>query len=171
MRAAKKYLVEEVTNHLSKSDYVFLANYDRITVGEVSDLRDRLSAEKAEFHVVKNSVLKVAAKSRGLPDLDSYLTGPTAIVVGGQNPSGVAKIVQKFFDEKNRPLVKVGILGDRAIDAGKVKELAELPSIEVLQAQLLGLFSQPAQSLVRILNAVPAGVVNVLQAKVRQAGS
>jgi len=169
MRAAKKYLVEEVTNHLSKSDYVFLANYDRITVGEVSDLRDRLSAEKAEFHVVKNSILKAAAKSRGLPDLDSYLNGPTAIVVGGQNPSGVAKIVQKFFDEKTRPVVKVGILGDRAIDAGKVKELAELPSLEVLQAQLLGLFTQPAQSLVRILNAIPSSVVNVLQAKVRQA--
>lgn len=171
MRAAKQYLVDEVTNHLSKSDYVFLANYDRITVGEVSDLRDRLSAEEAEFHVVKNSVLKVAVKSRGLPDVDSFLSGPTAIVVGGQNPSGVAKIVQKFFDEKNRPVVKVGILGDRAIDAAKVKQLAELPSLEVLQAQLLGLFSQPAQSLVRVLNAVPSGVVNVLQARVRAAGS
>ena len=171
MRAAKQYLVDEVTNHLSKSDYVFLANYDRITVGEVSDLRDRLSAEQAEFHVVKNSVLKVAVKSRGLPDVDSFLSGPTAIVVGGQNPSGVAKIVQKFFDEKNRPVVKVGILGDRAIDAAKVKQLAELPSLEVLQAQLLGLFSQPAQSLVRVLNAVPSGVVNVLQARVRAAES
>ena len=168
MRTEKKYLVEEVSNHLSKSDYVFLANYDRITVGEVTELRDRLSEEQAEFHVVKNSVLKVAAKDRGLPDIDDFLIGPTAIVVGGQNPSGVAKIVQNFFKEKERPVVKVGLLGDRAIDAAKFKELAELPSLEALQAQLLGLFSQPAQSFVRLINAVPSGLVNVLQAKVRE---
>ena len=169
MRTEKKYLVEEVANHLSKSDYVFLANYDRITVGEVTELRDRLSDEHAEFHVVKNSVLKVAAKDRGLPDIDDFLIGPTAIVVGGENPSGVAKIVHKFFSEKDRPVVKVGLLGDRAIDAANFKVLAELPSLEALQAQLLGLFSQPAQSLVRLFNAVPSGLVNVLQAKGRQA--
>ena len=169
MRPEKLYLVEEVANHLSKSDYVFLANYDRITVGEVTELRDRLSEVEAEFHVVKNSVLKVAAKGRGLPDIDNFLIGPTAIVVGGENPSGVAKIVQKFFDEKERPLVKMGVLGDRAIDSAEFKELAALPSLEALHAQLLGLLSQPAQGLVRVLNAVPSGLVNVLQAKVREA--
>jgi len=169
MRAEKQYLVDEVSNHLSKSDYVFLANFDRVTVEEVTELRDLLAAEEAEFHVVENSVLIVVAKSRNLPDLEEYLIGPTAIVVGGKNPSGVAKIVKKFFDKNERPVVKVGILGDQAIDADKVKELAELPSLEALQAQLLGLFSQPAQSLVRVINAVPASVVNVLQAKVREA--
>ena len=169
MRAEKQYLVDEVSNHLSKSDYVFLANFDRVTVEEVTELRDLLAPEEAEFHVVKNSVLIVVAKSRNLPDLEEYLIGPTAIVVGGKNPSGVAKIVKKFFDKNERPVVKVGILGDQAIDADKVKELAELPSLEALQAQLLGLFSQPAQSLVRVINAVPASVVNVLQAKVREA--
>ena len=169
MRSEKLYLVEEVANHLSKSDYVFLANYDRITVGEVTELRDRLSEVEAEFHVVKNSVLKVAAKGHGLPNIDEFLIGPTAIVVGGQNPSDVAKVVQKFFDEKKRPVVKMGVMADQAIDASKFKELAALPSIEALQAQLLGLLSQPAQSLVRVLNAVPLGLVNVLQAKVRAA--
>jgi len=168
MRTEKKYLVEEVSNHLSKSDYVFLANYDRITVEDVTELRDRLSEQEAEFHVVKNSVLKVAAKDRGMPDIDDFLIGPTAIVVGGQNPSGVAKIVQKFFEEKERPVVKVGILGDQAIDTAKFKELASLPSLEALQAQLLGLLSQPAQGLVRVINAVPSGLVNILQAKVRE---
>ena len=169
MRTEKKYLVEEVSNHLSKSDYVFLANYDRITVEDVTELRDRLSEEDAEFHVVKNSVLKVAAKDRGMPEIDDFLIGPTAIVVGGQNPSGVAKVVQKFFKEKERPVVKVGILGDQTIDAATFRELAELPTLEALQAQLLSLLSQPAQGLVRVINAVPSGLVNVLQSKVRAA--
>jgi large subunit ribosomal protein L10 len=171
MRTEKKYLVEEVSNHLSKSDYVFLANYDRITVEDVTELRDRLSEEDAEFHVVKNSVLKVAAKNRGMPDIDEFLVGPTAIVVGGQNPSGAAKVVHTFFKEKERPVVKVGVLGDQTIDPATFRELADLPTIEALQAQLLGLLSQPAQSLVRVINAAPSGFVNVLQAKVREAES
>ena len=68
-------------------------------------------------------------------------------------------------------MVKVGILGDQTIDSATFKELAELPTLEALQAQLLSLLSQPAQSLVRVIDAVPSGFVNVLQAKVREAES
>src|SRR5690606_13335012 len=83
MRPEKKYLVEEVRNHLDKSEYVFLTNYDRITVEETSTLRKSLAEHNAEFHVVKNSVLNIAAQEREYPDLKEWLAGPTAIIVGG----------------------------------------------------------------------------------------
>ncbi|TVR54111.1 MAG: 50S ribosomal protein L10 [Puniceicoccaceae bacterium] len=169
MRPEKQFLVDEVSRHLQKSDYVFLANYDRITVSEVSDLRDRLAAEQAEFHVVKNSVLRVAAKERSLPDLEDFLAGPTAIVIGGNNPSGVAKIIKSFFAESSKVEVKAGVLEQRVISPDEVKQLADLPTMEVLRAQFLGLLNQPASMLVRVLNAVPTSMVTVLQAKVRQA--
>jgi ribosomal protein L10 len=51
---------------------------------------------------------------------------------------------------------------------GEIKALSELPSLEVLRAQVLALFNTPAQQCVRVLNAVPQGMVNVLQAKVRE---
>ena len=60
MRVEKKYLIEEVAGHLRKSDYVILTNFDRMTVADVAELRSRLTAHKAEFHVVKNSSLRVA---------------------------------------------------------------------------------------------------------------
>ena len=167
MRAEKKYLIDEVESHLKKSDYVILANFTGVTVADAADLRAKLAAEKAEFHVVKNSSLRVAAKALGLPDIDSALVGPTAVVVGGRNSPGIAKVLKQFFKDKQKLEVKAGVLGKRLITAKQVGELADMPPLEVLRAKLLGLMNQPAGMFVRIINAVPQGLVNVLQAKAK----
>ncbi len=170
MRPEKQFLVDEINSHLDKSDYVFVADYERATVPNIADLRSELAKEEAEFHVIKNNILKVAAKGRGFPELDSHLTGQNAIVIGGKNPSGVAKVLIKFFDKSDKIEVKVGVLSNQLLEQGEVKELSKLPSIEALRAQLLGLLSQPAQQLVFVINAVPQSVLNVLQAKVDAEG-
>ena len=167
MRAEKQYLISEVETHLKKSDYVILANFTKVTVADVAELRKRLDVEKAEFHVVKNSSLRVAAKSLGLPDIDSALVGPTAIIVGGKNSAGVAKVLKQFFKDKQKIEVKAGVLSKKLISSKDVERLADMPSLDVLRAQLLGLMNQPASMFVRVINAVPQGLVNVLQAKVR----
>lgn len=168
MRPEKQYLVEEVSNHLAKSDYVYLTNYDTITVDETAELREKLAEHGAEFHVVKNTIFGVAAAAKDLPDLGEHLSGPTAIVVGGNNPSGVAKAIGEFFKKKDKVELKAGILDEKALSKADIEALAKLPGLEVLRAQLLGLLTQPATGLVRVLNAVPQNVVNVLQAKVRK---
>ena len=170
MRLEKKYLTEEVKTHLDKSDYVYLTNYERITVDEIAELRGQLAEHDAEFHVVKNTLLNVVAKERSLPDLGGHLAGPTAIIVGGNNPSGVAKIVFDFFKKKEKVELKAGVLNDRALSKDEIEALSKLPGLEVLRAQLLGLLTQPSTGFVRIINAVPQGLVNVLQAKVREEG-
>jgi large subunit ribosomal protein L10 len=167
MRPEKKFLVEEVSAHLGKSDYVYLADYSRITVEEIAELRGQLAEHDAEFHVVKNTIFNVAAGQKELPDVSEHLSGQTAIIVGGNNPSGVAKTLGEFFKKKEKVDVKVGILNDKTLDKDQVEALAKLPGLESLRAQLLGLLVQPGTSLVRVLNAVPQNLVNVLQAKVR----
>jgi len=166
MRPEKKFLVDEVSGHLGKSGYVFLADYRKVTVADAADLRASLKTQQAEYHVVKNSILNVAARERKLPELDaSWLTGQTAIIVGGRNPSEVAKILTKYFKDKEKLALKGGILGANRLSVSDVEALSKLPSLAVLQAQLLGLLSQPATSLVRVLQGVPQGLLNVLQAK------
>jgi len=168
MRLEKKYLVEEVNTHLKKSDYVYLTNYDRITVDEIAELRAQLSEHDAEFHVVKNTILNVAAKERELPELSDHLTGPTAIIVGGNNPSGVAKVICEFFKKKEKVELKAGILNDRSLSKEEIETLSKLPGLEALRAQLLGLLTQPGTRFVRVINAVPQNFMNVLQAKVQK---
>ncbi len=153
MRAEKQYLIDEVSGHLKKSDYVILANFTKMTVADTAELRKRLAVEKAEFHVVKNSSFRVAAKALGLPDLEKALAGQTAVVVGGKNSAGVAKILKKFVQEKQKLEVKVGVIDKKMMSAADLAKLADLPSLEALRSQLLGLFMQTAASFVRVVDA------------------
>ncbi len=153
MRSEKKYLISEVETHLKKSAYVILANFSKITVADTAELRARLAPEQAEFHVVKNSSFKVAAKALGLPEVDSALSGQTAIIVGGKNPAGVAKALKKFVSDKQKLEVKVGILDKQVFNASQLNALADLPSFDALRSQFLGLLIQLAASFVRVLDA------------------
>ena len=153
MRSEKKYLISEVETHLKKSDYVILANFSKITVADTAELRSRLAPEQAEFHVVKNSSFKVAAKALGLPEVDSALAGQTAIIVGGKNPAGVAKALKKFVSDKQKLEVKVGILDKKVFNANQLNALADLHSFDALRSQFLGMLMQHAASFVRVLDA------------------
>ena len=153
MTAEKQYLIAEVETHLKKSDYVILTNFAKVTVADVADLRGKLAAENAEFHVVKNSSLRVAAKALGLPEFESSLTGPTAVIVGGKNSAGVAKILKKFFDEKQKLEIKVGVLEKKLITAADLAKIADLPPFDALRAQFLGLLTSNAAAFVRVLDA------------------
>ena len=170
MQPEKKFLVKEVGAYLDKSEYVFLADFQRVTVIETEELRHILADVGAEFHVVKNRILKLAADEREITFEEDNLLGPTAIVVGGDNAPGVAKALEKFFKDKKKLEIKGGVLEKNAITVDQVSSLAKLPPADVLKAQLLGLFNQPATQMVRIIQAVPEGLLNVLQAKADQEG-
>jgi large subunit ribosomal protein L10 len=98
------------------------------------------------------------------------LTGQTAIIVGGDNPSGVAKAIGAFFKKKEKVDVKAGILNEKALTKEEIAVLAKLPGLEALRGQLLGLLSQPATGFVRVLNAVPQSLLFALQAKAEKDG-
>lgn len=171
MRPEKKYLVDELDRHLGKSDYVFLTNYTTLTVADTAELRAVLAPVKAEFHVVKNSILQVASKARQLPDLTDLLKGQVAIVVGGRDASGVAKVLEKFHKDKQKCKVRGGVLQKQRLSPAEVTALAEMPPVEILRASLLGMLNTPASQAVRILNAVPTSLLNVLQAKAKEAAA
>ena len=152
MRAEKQYLIDEVTTHLQKSDYVILTNFTKLTVADTAELRKRLAPEKAEFHVVKNSSFRVAAKAFGLPEVDSSLSGQTAVVVGGKNPAGVAKVLKKFVEDKQKLEVKVGVLDKKVFNAAELSKLADLPSFDALRSMFLGMLTMQGAAFVRVLN-------------------
>ncbi|MDR3274218.1 MAG: 50S ribosomal protein L10 [Puniceicoccales bacterium] len=167
MRDEKKFLAKWICGQLDKSSYVFVTDFSKVTVKEVTELRRELSKESGEFHVIKNSILSAVASERLLPISEAMLCGQNAIVVGGSNPSGIAKIIKKFRKSSNgeKFAVKGGVLDNIGLSCTDVDALAELPSIEVLRSQLLSMFNTPAQQCVRALNAVPQGMLNVLRAK------
>ena len=100
-----------------------------------------------------------------MPDLSEFLVGHTAIVVGGDDISGVAKAITTFNKDTKKVSVKAGALGDKILSPDEVKTLSNLPSIEILQSKLLSLLNTPATQLVSVLSATPRSMVTVLKAK------
>lgn len=169
MRSEKQFLVEEVSKHLGKSSYVYLVDFRKITVVDAAELRKQLAPLGAEFHVVKNSILNVAAKGANLPDLEQWLAGQTGIVIGGDEAPAVAKVLIEFFKKSEKLSVKVGVMDGEVLSEADVKTLSNLPGKDALRAQLLSLLNTPATQCVRVLQASVQGLLNVLQAKSEKA--
>jgi large subunit ribosomal protein L10 len=166
MRPEKNFIIDEIKSRVDQTPYVLLTDYTGMQVPQFNELRNRLSGAKAELRVVKNTLLRRALKDSNLPDLESYLHGQSAVVLGESDVSAAAKVLKNFAAEFQKPKIKVGILDRAVLDTAQIMALADLPSKEVLQAKLLGLLLAPASTLVRLINTPASQVAQVLKAYV-----
>ena len=165
MRPEKQNLTKEYLARLNASPFFIVVNYKGLKVSQLTELRKRLIKAGAEFHVVKNSVFRLAAKEAGVGDLNGSLGGQLAVVTGQRDISTAAKVVKTFGTELDRLKVQFGYLNNQRLEQPEIMMLADLPSMEVLRAKLLGLFSAPASTLVRLLNTPAGQMARVLQAR------
>lgn len=171
MRAEKQIILDELLARINASPFVIVTNYTGMTVTQFTTLRKRLRDVGAECHVSKNTHVKRVIKDAELPDeLGGSLQGQTAIVTGQQDVCAAAKVLKTFASESNKLELKAGALDGAYLDAAGISALAELPSREVLLAQLLGLLQTPATQLARVLNEPAASLARVLQAKADKEG-
>lgn len=155
MRPEKQYLVDEAIARLSASDFVFLMNFTGVTVSDAAALRASLRACNAEYHVCKNSIINIAAKERELPDMSSFLEGPTAVISGGDSVTEVAKALVDFVKTRDRSDIKVAVLDKKLLNKDEIESLSKLPNLAGMRSQMLSLF----------LIASAQGILNVLKAK------
>ncbi|MDK3161940.1 50S ribosomal protein L10 [Kamptonema cortianum] len=165
MRPEKTILVDEIKERINASPYLIVTEYSAMTVVHFNELRKRLRDVEAEYKVIKNTALRIAAEQAGLPDLKASLSGQIAIVTGQKDVSAAAKVVKTFAAEFEKPAIKLGVLDNRLLSAADVKALADLPSLDVLRAKLLGLFNAPATKLAVLLNTPGSQLAQVIKAK------
>lgn len=169
MRPEKANIHQELLKQLQERPYLIVADYTGVKVEEFSDLRKRLATAGGRCQVVKNSFICRAVKEAGFPDLSAQLVGQTAIITGAKDISAAAKVLKKFAEEKKKFTLRGGVLDNAFLTDKQLDGIADLPSKEVLQAQLLGLLLAPATKLVRTLNEPASMIARVLQAKASQA--
>ena len=169
MRTEKKTLTKEYLTRLNGSPFFIVVDYKGLKVGHMTELRKRLNKAGAEVHVVKNSIFRIAAKEAGVGELNGALAGQIAVVTGQKDISSAAKVVKTFGSEFDRLKVKFGYLNNQRLADTDILSLADLPSIEVMRARLLGLLNAPATTLVRLLNTPASQLARVLQAKADKA--
>ena len=170
MRPEKITIVEDLQAKLNGSPFVLVTDYTGLRVDQFSVLRNRLADAGAECKVVKNTFLRRAISEIGLPDISVELKGQTAIIVGDKDVAAAAKVLKTFIKEFKKPEIKVGIVDRLVVGVDQINTIADLPSREVLLAQLLGTLQSPAATLVRLLNEPASALARVLKAKADQAG-
>src|SRR5688572_13608748 len=166
MRPEKQTISNEYLQRLNSSPFFIVVDYTGLKVGPITELRKRLHKAGAEIHVVKNSIFRMAAKEAGISDLGANAAGQLAVVTGQRDISAAAKVVKTFSSEFDKPKIRFGFLNNQRLESQDIVTLADLPSIDVLRAKLLGLIQTPASQLVRILNTPAAQLARVLQARV-----
>jgi len=171
MRPEKASIVSELSQALKRSPFVLVTDYRGMKVSDFSELRSRLAPARAEVHVVKNNFLKLAMSDSGFPEVGDQFAGQTAVVTGEADVAPVAKIFKSFATEFKLAALRVGFVDRAVLSTAELETLAELPSREILQAQLLGLLLSPATRLVRLFNEPGAALARLLNAKAEKEGA
>ena len=161
---AKKLVVEEIKEKISKAKTIAFVDYRGITVGEDTELRRKFRENGCDYKVYKNRLMLKALSDLGIECPANYFEGTTAVAIGYEDEVAPAKIVCNFVKENKKMAIKFGILNGTSVDAKNIEALATLPSKEELIAKLLGTLNNTASSLCRVLTAPSRGLVVALNA-------
>ena len=153
---AKKVIVEEIKAKIQASKSIVLADYNKLTVLEVTELRRKFKEANCEYKVYKNTLVRKAFNELGITDFDNDLNGTTATVFCADETSGAAVFAR---ETKANPVLvekivpKCAYVENKYLDKAGVKELSAIPSKETLIAKMLGSLMAPLYSFSRVLQA------------------
>lgn len=166
-RETKKTQVRQLIDHFSKSKASFLVNCIGLNVEQMTELRKSLKKSQGNIQVIRNTLsLRAMEDSEVLKKTYSpFMKGPNAFVLAFEDPSKVAKIIDKLDEENESFQIKSAVLEDKALSAEEVKALAQLPSHEALKAQFLVLLSAPLTKFLSTIKEVPEGFARLLSSK------
>jgi large subunit ribosomal protein L10 len=165
---AKRKVVEEMVEKLKTSVSGILVDYRGITVEQDTELRNKLRQAGIEYKVIKNSLTRFAVEEAGFQDLNEFLTGPSSLALSFDDPVAPAKIISSFAKGNDKVEIKSGFIEGKIIDLKQIKELADLPSKEMLVAKALAGFNAPISGFVNVLNANIRGLAVALNAIAEQ---
>ncbi|MFC4601543.1 50S ribosomal protein L10 [Cohnella hongkongensis] len=151
--AAKQQEVDTIAAKLRESSSTVVADYRGLNVAQVTQLRKQLREAGVEFQVLKNSLVSRAAAAVDLSELDSILTGPTAVAFSA-DAVAPAKVLSDFAKKNEALKIKGGVVEGRYVDAAQVKALADLPSREGLLSMLLSVLQAPVRNFALAVKAV-----------------
>ncbi len=149
----KRKVVEELAERIRAADSMIVADYRGLTVTQIADVRGALREVGASFHVAKNTLARRAAEEAEQPLLVDMLQGPTAIAFVTEDPAAAAKKLSEMARRTRILTVRGAVMEGNALSAEEVRQLGELPSKEVLRAQVVGAVASPIQGAYNVLAA------------------
>jgi large subunit ribosomal protein L10 len=149
---AKQAAVAELVELLKEADTAIISDHRGLSVADLHNVRRELRSKNIQYRIIKNRLAKIAADQAGRAELIPLLTGPSAIAIGAEDETSLAKGLL----DATRPF-KVEIRGagmnGETVDADAVKALAALPGRETLLAMLAGGMASPLSTMAGLLAA------------------
>ena len=160
----KNELTTQYRSWVSRSQGLFIAEYRGLKMKDIDAIRGKVREVGGEFHIIKNTLGKLALEAEGYTLPEGYFKGTTAVVFAFNDAPAVAKVMAEFTRTSEFLKFKGGFLEHQSIGAGGVQALADLPPLPVVRAKLLGTILTPASLLVRVLVAPARQVASVIKA-------
>jgi large subunit ribosomal protein L10 len=169
--ARKVETVKELKELLDRSSVVMGADYRGLSVGEITSLRKHLRDQGIEMHVIKNTLFALAAKAAGKPELSELCEGPTAVLVGFDDPVAPVKTVVEYQrTARNSFAARKAYLEGQIFAADRLSELATLPPRETLIAELAGGLQSVLTTFAYLVQATLQEFAGLVDARAEQAG-
>ncbi|MDO5693061.1 MAG: 50S ribosomal protein L10 [Pseudomonadota bacterium] len=154
-RSEKEAVIQQVTDLAAKAQTLVMAEYRGVTVADMTKLRSEARSNGVALSVLKNTLARRAVAGSGFEVATEQMTGP--LIYGfSEDAVAAAKVVADFAKTNDKLVIRGGVYGGKALDANGVKQLASIPSKEVLLAQLCGLLMSPVSRTAVVLGALAA---------------
>jgi large subunit ribosomal protein L10 len=163
-RQQKQEAVAALEEMISEATGILVIAPKAINPNEAAELKIKLDEIGGEYHMVKNSLFKLAVEKAGLEEMDAFNSGQNAVIFVGDKSPEAAKIVKEFIKETNKAEFKQGVLEGNILSKQQVEALADLPSRDELIAQVLATMNAPISGFVNVLAGNVRGIVNVIDA-------
>lgn len=152
-RSEKEAVISDVTGLAAKAQTLVMAEYRGITVADMTKLRSAARSNGVSLSVLKNTLARRAVVGTGFEVVSDQMTGP--LIYGfSEDAVAAAKVVADFARTNDKLVIRGGAFAGKVLDVNGVKQLANIPSKEVLLAQLLGLMQSPISRTARVLAAL-----------------
>ena len=150
----KQKIVADLAEQMRNSVSGVLVNYQGITVEDDTKMRKALREAGVSYMVQKNTLTGRACDEVGFSDMKQYLTGMTAIAISEKDAVAPAKVLKEYADKIESFTILAGYVDGAVVSADTVKQLADIPSKEVLIAKFLGSIKSPVYKFAYAIKAV-----------------
>lgn len=164
--------VAELEEGFKSSPLVIAAEYRGLSVGEMHGMRRAVRESQAQFKIAKNTLARIAADNAGRPELKEIIDGPIGFLTTEGDPAAAAKVLVNYIDDNSIEMTIVGgALDGEMLSVDRIKDLAKLPSKEVLLAKMMGSMNSPITGLVMVMSGPVRALATVLQRISEQGGA
>ena len=167
-RTEKEEVIGELHAKMAKARVAIVAEPRGLDVETVTALRKKLRDNKVEYRVVKNTLAARAAKGTSVEAVADKFVGPTALVMSYDDVVLPAKLLAEFMKDRENFVVRMAVVEGKVVDAKGVAALAKMPGLNELRAQILGMITQPATKLARVIGTPAQQLARVLGARKEQ---